>query len=104
MKEILEHISKIDAIAYQNEKKIQTILVKERRRLENEMKQYHDQVLSDAREKADLKYNELVNITNSECHQNEELIKKFTNKLKNKYQAVENDIVREVIARIIERA
>ncbi len=103
MKEIIEHISKIDAIAYNNEQKIGTILLKERKRLENEMKKYREQVLSNAEDKAKTLYNQIINKTNDECLQKEDTIKKFTYKLKTNYQAVERGIIRDVVNRLLER-
>lgn len=103
MKEIIEHISKIDTIAYENEQKIKRILIKERKRLENEMKKYREQVLSNAGEKATDLYNQIISKTNDECSQKEDSIKKFTYKLETNYQAVEDKIVKDVIDRLIER-
>ncbi len=103
MKEIIEHISKIDAIAYNNEQKVKTILVKERKRLENEMMKYREQVLSNAEEKAKALYKQIINKTNDECLQKEDMIKKFTYKLKTNYQVVEDGIIREVVDRLLER-
>ncbi len=103
MKEIIEHISRIDAIAYKNEQKIGAILVKERNRLENEMKKYREQVLSNAEEKAKTLYAQIKNKTNNECLQKEDKLKKLTYQLKTNYQAVEDRIVKDVIDKLIER-
>lgn len=103
MKEIIEHISKIDAAAYENEQRIRMILVKERKRLENEMKNYREQVLSDAEEKAKALYDRIKNKTSDECLKKEGMIKKITYRLKTNYQAVEDKIVRDVIDRLTER-
>jgi phenylalanyl-tRNA synthetase alpha subunit len=103
LKEIIEHISKIDAVAYKNEQKINAILAKERNRLEDEVKTYREQVLSNAEKEAKALYTRIKNKTNDEYLQKEDKIKKFTYKLKTNYQAVEDKIVRDVIDKLIER-
>lgn len=103
MKEIIEHISKIDAIAYENEQKVKRILVKERKRFEDEMKKYRDKTLADAEKKAKALYDQIKSKTDDECHKNEDMIKRYAYKLKTNYQAAEDKIVREIVARLIER-
>jgi TRAP-type C4-dicarboxylate transport system substrate-binding protein len=103
LKEILEQISKIDAIAYENEQKIKSILARERKRLEDEMKEYRDRTLSDAEEKARALYDQIKSKTNDECLKNEDMIRKYADKLKTNYQASEEKIVRDIIDRLIER-
>jgi len=103
MNEIIEQISKIDAIAYKNEQKIKEILARERKRMEDEMRQYRDRALSEAEKKARALYDQIKSKTNEECMQSEAMIKRYADRLEANYRAVEDKIVRDIVARLIER-
>lgn len=96
MNEIIEQISKIDAIAYKNEQKIKEILARERKRLENEMKKYRDRTLSEAEKKAKALYDQITSKTNEECMQSEDMIKRYADRLETNYRAVEDRLVSDL--------
>ena len=100
MKEIIEQISRIDAIAFENEQKNKTILNKERTKFENEMKKYRDQKLEAANNKAKTTYNQIVSKAKSEHKTQEEKIKKIAGRIEYKYKKVEKDVIQEVFEKL----
>ena len=89
--------------AYKNEQKIKEILARERKRMEDEMRQYRDRALSEAEKKARALYDQIKSKTNEECMQSEAMIKRYADRLEANYRAVEDKIVRDIVARLIER-
>lgn len=100
MKEIIEQISRIDALAFENEQKNKTILANEKQRYEDEIKNYRDNELAAANEKAEIIYQQIVSDAKNEYQIQEEKIKKISGQINNKYLKVENDVIKEVFEKL----
>lgn len=103
MKEIIEQISRIDAVAFENEQKNRKILANEKQRLENEMKKYRDKKLSVANEKAKTIYHQTVGKTKAEYQVQEDEIKKISGQIEKFYQSVEKDIIKKIMGELFEQ-
>ena len=100
MKEIIEQISRIDALAFENEQKNKTILANEKQRYEDEIKNYRDNELAAANEKAEIIYQQIVSDAKNEYQIQEEKIKKISGQINNKYLKVKNDVIKEVFEKL----
>jgi hypothetical protein len=96
LKEIIEEISRIDAIAYENEQQNKAILSNEKLRLENEIKKYREQKLEIANNNAKIIYNQIVINAKNEYELQEEKIKRISNQIAENYTKVEKDLIQEV--------
>lgn len=100
MKEIIEEISQIDAVAYENEQKNKLILSKEKQRFESIMKNYRDQTLDTANKEAKNIYRQIVSKAQIEQQMQEERIKELSSQIKSNYIKVEKDIIKEVLEKL----
>lgn len=100
MKEIIEHISRIDAIAFENEQKNKSILLNEKQRFESDIKKYHDQKLKIADNNAKIIYNQIVSKAKSEYQLEEEKVKKISSQIEENYLKVEKSILKEVFEKL----
>jgi len=100
VKEIIEHISRIDAIAFENEQKNKSILLNEKQRFESDIKKYHDQKLKIADNNAKIIYNQIVSKAKSEYQLEEEKVKKISSQIEENYLKVEKSILKEVFEKL----
>lgn len=100
MKEIIEQISRIDAVAFENEQKNKSILANEKQRYENEIKNYRDKRLSDANEKAKMIYQKIVSDAKNDYQIREKKIKEISSQINNNYLKVEKDVIKEVFEKL----
>ncbi|MDO8685308.1 MAG: hypothetical protein Q7J78_01405 [Clostridiales bacterium] len=96
MKEIIKQISRIDAVAFENEQKNKSVLLNEKRRFENEIKKYRDQKLEIASNDAIIIYNQIVSEARSKYQLQEEKTKKLSGQIKDKFLKVEKDVIKEI--------
>lgn len=100
LKNIIEQISRIDAVAFENEQKNKSILANEKQNYENEIKNYRDINLAAADEKAEMIYQKIVSDAKNEYQIQEEMIKKISNQINSKYLMVEKDVIKEVFEKL----
>lgn len=99
MKEIIDEISRIDAIAYENEQKNRLLLYNEKLRLENEMKKYREHRLKEAEETARMLYERIAAEAQRDYQIQEEKNRELSLKFDESYSRVE----KEVIAKLMEK-
>lgn len=100
MKDIIEQISRIDAVAFENEQKNKSILFNEKQRYENEMKNYREQKLKTANSNAKLTYNQIVSKAKSECQVQEKKVKKITDQIEGNYLKVEKTVIKGIFEKL----
>ena len=100
MKEIIEQISRIDAVAFENEQKNKSILLNERQRFDNEIKKYRDQKLEIANNNAKIIYNQIINNAKNEYRIQEDKIKQIAGEMEEKYLKVEKEVINEVFEKL----
>jgi len=100
MKEIIEKISRIDAIAFENEQKNKSSLNSEQQRYENEIKNYRDQKLKSAESNAKSMYSQIISKTKTECQLEEKKVKKVKDKIESNYVRVEKTVMNKVLDKL----
>lgn len=100
MNDVIDKIARIDAAAFENEQRNQSILNSEKQRLENEMKKYREEKLNDAYKNAEIIYRQIVDDAKREFQKQEEKIKEISERLNSNYFKMENAIIKEVLAKL----
>ena len=100
MKEIIDQISRIDAIAYENEQKNKSILNNEKLRLENEIKKYREQRMKASNEKAQLLHDRIVAEAKMDYHIQEEKNRELSHQFEQNYNKVEKAVIREILEKL----
>jgi hypothetical protein len=100
MKEIIGQISRIDAVAFENEQKNKSILENEKQRYENEIKSYRDQKLSEANAKAKMIYQQIVGDAKNVYQIREKKIKEISSQINSNYLKVEKDVIKKVFEKL----
>lgn len=101
MKEIIEQISRIDAIAFENEQKNKSILNSEQQRYESEMKNHRDQKLKTAESNAKNIYSQIISKAKAECQLEEKKVKKVRDQIESNYVRVEKIVMNKVLDKLL---
>jgi len=102
VKGIIEQISRIDAIAFDNEQKNKSILNNEKQRYESEIKNYRDQKLRTADSNAKNIFNQIVSKAKIECQLEEKKVKKITDQIESNYLKVEKTVIDKVFEKLFQ--
>lgn len=100
MKNVIDQIAKIDAVAFENEQKNRTILNHQKRIFENEIKRYRSQKLKEANKAANEVYNSIMDNARTDYQQLEADMKKNTAQLENRYNEVNEDVIDKIFTKI----
>lgn len=102
MKGIIEQISHIDDIAFENEQKNKYILNNERQKYESDIKNFRDQKLKTAEGNAKNIYNQIISKAKTECQQEEKKVKKVKDQIENNYVKVEKVVMKQVLDKLFQ--
>ncbi len=100
MKEIIEQISRIDAVAYENEQRKRSILINERKRLEDDIKAYRQKEIGKAEDEAQNTYKQIVSNAKNEYQRQEDEIKRQCAQIESNYEKIENAVLKEVFNKL----
>ncbi|HBN84949.1 MAG TPA: hypothetical protein DDZ89_14025 [Clostridiales bacterium] len=97
MKEIIERISKIDAMAYESEQIGKANLIEEKQKFENEMKQYRERTLEGAHNKANALYNQIIDSATNDLQMQEKKNHEISDRIIKCYGKVEKDVIKDIL-------
>lgn len=100
MKNVIDQIAKIDAVAFENEQKNRTILNHQKRIFENEIKRYRIHKLKEANKAANEVYNSIMDKARTDYQQLEAEMKRKTEQLENRYYKVNEDVIDKIFSKI----
>lgn len=100
VKEIIDQISQIDAIAFENEQKNKAALSAEKQKYENEIQRYRQERLNAANLEAKAAYEEIIGNAKTEYQVQEEKIKQLSRQLENNYLKAEKSLLEVVFRKL----
>lgn len=100
MKNVIDQIAKIDAVAFEKEQKNRTILNHQRRIFKNEIERYRSQKLKEANKAANEVYNSIMDKARTDYRQLESEMKKNTAQLENRYYKVNKEVIDKIFTKI----
>ncbi|MGE5613683.1 MAG: hypothetical protein ACM3XR_04695 [Bacillota bacterium] len=96
MKNVIEQIAAIDAVAFENERKNEEILNNKRKQYENVLRKYREQKLKRARSEADSLYEQIIAKTREELQAKEAELKNKTEQLEKNFKKMEKQIIKSI--------
>lgn len=102
MKGIIEKISRIDAIAFENEQKNKSILNSEQQRYESNIRNYRDQKLKAAESNGKNMYDQIINKAKTECQLEEKKVKKVRDNIESNYMRAEKVVMDKVLKKLFD--
>lgn len=100
MRDIIEQIIQIDAVAFENEQKNQLIIAREKQKYENEINKYRDYKLKTAEERANDIYNQIKSSAQNEYKEKEDEMKKNIMLMDSKFLKVEKDVIKNILEKL----
>lgn len=100
VKEIIDQISQIDALAFENEQKNKAVLSEEKQKYENEIRRYREERLKAANSEAAAAYEEITGAAKAEYQVQEDKIRKLSSQLEYNYINAEKRLLEEVFNKL----
>lgn len=100
MKNVIEEIARLDAQAFENERKNRSAIFQQRQKYENEIKRYRENKIKEANEKAKAAYDEVIEKAQREYREKEAEMEQRSELLEKQYLKVESKVLDTVFQKL----
>lgn len=100
VKNVIEEIARLDAQAFENERKNRSAIFQQRQKYENEIKRYRENKIKEANEKAKAAYDEVIEKAQREYREKEAEMEQRSELLEKQYLKVESKVLDTVFQKL----